>query len=278
MSNGVFNGKSVVITGASAGVGAEVARAFAREGARLMLVARSKGPLKEIADELSKQTAVITMSLDVADVDACSDLFKKTQYEFGALHYLINNAGAHHRGMFSTVDVAALAQMVDVNLRAPIVLSRLAIDAIKQSGGGAIVNVASIAGCSPVPGSTAYSATKFGLRALTLALAEELRDSGIHVGAVSPGPVDTGFIMSDIDEVSDLTFSQPMSTATEVADAVLRVAAGEQVDLKMPKISGLLATVGYLFPALARRLRPGLQRRGQKAKRFYKQRDGQSNG
>ncbi|MEO0575045.1 MAG: SDR family NAD(P)-dependent oxidoreductase [Pseudomonadota bacterium] len=267
-----FNGKSVIVTGASAGIGAEVARAFAEQGARLMLVARRREPLRVIADELGELTEVHTMTMDVSDVDACRDLIRKTVFELGCVHVLVNNAGAHVRGDFASVDTADIAQMIDVNLRAPLVLSRLALDAIREAGGGAIVQVASIAGTTPVPGSATYSATKFGLRAFTLAVAEELAGSNVHIGAVSPGPVDTGFIMSDIDDVTDLTFSQPMSQARDVANAVLKVAAGDALDLKIPRISGVLGTVGYVFPWFKRLLRPILERRGRKAKAFYKAR------
>ena len=271
MTNTDFRGKAVIITGASAGIGAAVARAFAQQGARLMLVARRKDPLKAIAAEFESKTDVCTMALDVSDVTRCSDLFKKVQYEFGGVHCLVNNAGAHARGLVREVDSDDLAQMIDVNLRAPIVLTRLALEAMASTG-GSIVNVASIAGCSPVPGSATYSASKFGLRAFTLALSEELRGSNIHVGAVSPGPVDTGFIMSEIDEVSDLTFSQPMSTAEEVADAVLRVAAGEETEIKLPASSGRLSNIAYLFPWISRALRPRLEAKGRRAKQRYKAR------
>ncbi|MEO1593640.1 MAG: SDR family oxidoreductase [Pseudomonadota bacterium] len=267
-----FDGKSVIVTGASAGVGAAVARAFAAEGARLMLVARRREPLQVIAEELGDTTKVETFALDVADTAGCRDLIKKTVYEFGCVHYLVNNAGAHFRGNFETVSVEEIATMVDVNLRAPLVLARLALDAIREAGGGAIVNVASLAGTTPVPGSATYSATKFGLRAFTLAFADELAGSNVRVGAVSPGPIDTGFIMDDIDGVSDLTFSQPMSTAEQVAEAVLQVALDGDIDIKMPPMSGRLATAGYLFPALKRALRPMLEKKGRKAKAFYKAR------
>ncbi|MEL6367688.1 MAG: SDR family oxidoreductase [Pseudomonadota bacterium] len=267
-----FDGKTVIVTGASAGVGADVARAFAASGARLMLVARGKEALQEFAATLASVTKVATCAMDVSNAAACRDLIKRTQQEFGSVHYLINNAGAHHRGNFETVDAEQIAQMVDVNLRAPLVLTRMVLDVIAECGGGAVVNVASIAGVTPVPGSATYSATKFGLRAFTLALAEELRGTKVHIGAVSPGPIDTGFIMTDIDGVTDLTFSQPMSTAQEVADAVLTVASGEKVEIKMPWISGLLGDVGYQFPWVKRALRPLLERKGRKAKAFYKAR------
>lgn len=267
-----FDGKSVIVTGASAGVGAAVARAFAAEGARLMLVARRREPLNEIRAELEGRTRVEVFPLDVADVSGCGDLVRKTVYEYGCVHYLVNNAGVHVRGAFETVAADDIATMVDVNLRAPLVLARLALDAIRAAGGGAIINVASLAGTTPVPGSATYSATKFGLRAFTLALADELAGSNVHVGAVSPGPIDTGFIMDEIDGVADLTFSQPMSTAEQVAEAVLQVAEGRAVDVKMPRMSGVMATASYLFPSLKRALRPMLERKGRKAKAYYKAR------
>ena len=157
--------------------------------------------------------------------------------------------------------------MVDVNLRAPIVLSRLALPYIKDSGGGAIINVASLAGRVPVPGSAAYSATKFGLRAFTLAMGEELRDTGIKLGVVSPGPIDTGFIMDDLDNVSDLTLSQPLSTADQVAEEIMKLCINDKPERSMPPLSGLLTNITYLIPGIARHLRPYFEAKGRRVKR-----------
>lgn len=267
-----FHGKTVIITGASAGCGAAAARAFARAGANLVLVARNPKPLKEIGDELDTGSNVLTVSADVADESACVNLFRKAEYQFGAVHALVNNAGFHQRGPVEKQATGDLAEMVAVNLTAPIVLSRLALPYFRKAGGGSIVNVASLAGCTPVAGAATYSATKFGLRAFSQSLADELRGSAIHIGVVSPGPIDTGFIMDQIDEVADITFSQPMSTAEQVADAILLVASGGKSEIKMPAISGPLTTLSYLFPALRRRLKPLLEKKGRKAKEFYRRR------
>ncbi|MGH8222834.1 MAG: SDR family NAD(P)-dependent oxidoreductase, partial [Woeseiaceae bacterium] len=166
---------------------------------------------------------------------------------------------------------AELGRMIDVNLRAPIILTRLAIPYLKEAGGGAIVNVASLAGRTPVPGAATYSASKFGLRAFTFALGEELRGSGIKVAAVSPGPIDTGFIMSSIDAVADVTFSQPMSTADEVAEEIMKLAVNDKRERSMPPASGVLTTVAYLFPGLGRKLHPLLQAKGRRVKRKLKE-------
>lgn len=267
-----FKNKTVILTGASAGIGAAAARRFASAGARLVLVARNEQALHEFAATLPEGTDALNVPMDVADDDACRALFERVEAAYGAIHYLVNNAGLHARGSVEEKSPEDLTAMVDVNLRAPILLSRLAIPYIRQAGGGGIVNVASLAGCTPVPGSVTYAATKAGLRSFSYGLAEELRDSGIHVGVVSPGPVDTGFIMEELDEVTDLSLSQPMSTPEEVAEAVLRVASGAAVEEKMPRLSGVTADLVYLFPGLRRAMQPLLSRKGRKARAYYKSR------
>ena len=265
-----FKDKTVVITGGSEGVGAATARAFARAGANLMLAARTKKNLEKIAEELRPTTKVEIMAMDVADADACANLFRKAQFEFGSVHVLINNAGYHERGPVQSVEADALGRMIDVNLKAPIMLSRLVLPFIKEAGEGAIINVASLAGRTPVPGAATYSASKFGMRAFTFALAEELRGSAIKVAAVSPGPIDTGFIMDNIDVVTDLTFSQPLSTSDDVAREILTLCANDKRERSMPPISGLLTTLTYLWPGIGRVMRPLLESKGRRVKRQLK--------
>jgi short-subunit dehydrogenase len=267
-----FKDKTVIITGGSEGVGAATARKFAEHGANLVLVARSKRNLDRIAEELRGKTRVEIVAMDVSDTDACLNLFKKAEFEFGNINILVNNAGYHERGPVESVSVEDLSAMIDVNLKAPIILCKLAIKYLKQAGGGAIINVASLAGRTPVPRAATYSATKFGLRAFTFALGEELRGSDIKLAAVSPGPIDTGFIMSNIDDVTDVTFSQPMSTADEVAQEILNLTANTKRERSMPPISGLLTTTMYLFPWLGRLVLPLMIRKGRNVKRKLKAR------
>ncbi len=262
----IFNDKTVIVTGASEGVGAAAARLFADAGANLMLVARGKKKLEAIAEELRDRTQVEIFPMDVADPEACANVFKKANFEFGRVDVLINNAGFHSRGSVESVSADDLGKMIDVNLRAPIMLTRIALPYLRESGGGAIINVGSLAGRTPVPGSAAYSASKAGLRTFTYAIAEEMTDDKIKFAVVSPGPIDTGFIMSDIDRVSDLTFSQPLSTAEEVAQTILDLCGNTRREQSMPAISGVLTTLTYLFPWLGRASRPLLERRGQRTK------------
>jgi short-subunit dehydrogenase len=265
-----FKNKTVIITGGSEGVGAATARAFARAGANLVLVARTRRKLELIAEELRAITKVEIVVMDVSDAVACVNLFKKAQFEFDNVHILVNNAGFHQRGPLEALPAEDLGKMIDVNLKAPIMLSRLAIPYLREAGEGAIINVASLAGRTPVPGAATYSASKFGLRAFTFALAEELRDANIKLAAVSPGPIDTGSIMASIDRVTDLTLSQPLSTADEVATEILRLCGNAKRERSMPPISGFLTTLTYLVPGIGRLMRPHLEKKGRSVKRQLK--------
>jgi len=266
-----FKDKTVIITGGSEGVGAATARKFAVAGAKLLLVARSKKNLETIAEELRSLTEVHIFVMDVSDAGACVDLFKKAEFEFGSIHVLVNNAAYHKRGPAEGIDAEDLGRMIDVNLKAPIMLCRLALPYLRRAeGGSAIINVASLAGRAPIPGDATYSASKFGLRTFTFALAAELRGSGIKLGVVSPGPIDTGFIMDNIDDVADVNFSQPLSTAEEVADEILALCLNNKREKAMPTVGGILTSLSYLFPWLQDLVRPLLERRGRKVKRELK--------
>lgn len=269
-----FIDQVVLITGASTGIGAAAARMFAAEGAKVVLAARGREALDALAEELrgaGHQAEVVPT--DVADMAALRSLVARTVEWGGRLDVLVNNAGVNHRGEIEHLTPEQLAQIVQVNLTAPIVLSRMALPHL-QARKGAIVNVASLAGRIPVLHEATYSATKFGLRAFTFALAEELQAVGVRVSAVSPGPVDTGFIMSDLDSVPDLVFSQPMSTAEQIAKLVVECAVDGRVERMRPEFGGRLATLGYLFPALRRALIPVMERKGRANKQRFRARGG----
>ena len=262
----IFKDKTVIITGGSEGVGAATARLFADAGANLLLAARGKKNLEATAAELRDKTRVEIFAMDVSDAEACADLFKKAEFEFGRVDILVNNAGFHKRGDVEAVDANDLGKMIDVNLKAPIMLSRLALPYLREAGGGAIINVGSQAGRAPLAGYAAYAASKAGLRAFTYALGTELAGSDTKLAIVSPGPIDTGFIMADIDATSDLNFSQPISTAEEVAQVILDLCGNKVREQSMPKITGILTMIMYLFPWLGPKLRPILERRGARVK------------
>ncbi|HEX9578069.1 MAG TPA: SDR family NAD(P)-dependent oxidoreductase [Myxococcales bacterium] len=259
----MLEGKVALVTGASAGIGLAVSKKLAALGARVALVARTEKTLRQAAEQIKGEP----FALDVKDLAAVADLPQRVVDRMGALDIVINNAGVHHRGPALTVAPLALGEMITVNLAAPVVLSRAAAPFLRE--GGSIVNVASLAGMAPTRYLATYGASKAGLRAFSRALRGELSERGISVSVVSPGPVDTGFYGEEIEKVADVNFSQPMSSADEVADAILECIREGTAEIALPWLSGKLCTLAYLSPALSRILGPALERRGAKAKRAY---------
>jgi short-subunit dehydrogenase len=256
-----------LVTGASAGIGLAACRLLVQRGCRVAMVARTPATLAAAAAELGGGERAIPFPLDVGDLDALERLPEQVVARCGRLDHLVNNAGVHHRGPVAQRTPGELAEMVRVNLAAPVVLSRAALPYLPP--GGAIVSVASLAGFLPVRDAATYSASKAGLRAFGRALDDELRPRGIRVHSVSPGPVDTGFFLAELDQVTPITFSQPMSTPEQVAAAVIACLEGGRQEVPLPWASGKLATLGYLSPTFLDLLRPVMEKIGRKKKAAY---------
>jgi len=272
-----FSGKVVIVTGASspAGIGAAAARQFAAEGAAVAVIARGAEGLEEVAREIrGRGGEARAFPADLTDVAACERLIQDVVGAYGGLDVLVNNAGANTRGPVERHDARALAGVIEINLIAPIVLTRLALPSLRARGGGSVVQVASIAGQIPLAEEATYSASKFGLRAFSFALRDELEGSNIRVSVVSPGPVDTGFLLQDLDHVPDVIFAQPMSTAEEVAALVVESALDGRRERTIPVQTGILARVGAAVPALRRVLLPAMEKRGRAAKEVFRARHG----
>jgi short-subunit dehydrogenase len=257
--------KVALVTGASSGIGLAVARKIIARGGRVALVARTEATLATIAKELGEDRATI-FPLDVTDNVALAALPKRVVARFGRLDVVVNNAGVNHRGELLERTADELEQIIHTNLVAPIRLTRAALPHL--GAGSFVVNVASLAGKVPVPHEATYSASKAGLRAFSRALDVELAGVGVRVSTVNPGPVDTGFF-DDITTVPDLVFSQPMSSAEQVADAVMQAIETGALEVDVPMVSGKLATLGYLSPRLFAALRPIFAKRGAKMKAAY---------
>jgi short-subunit dehydrogenase len=221
----------VLITGASAGIGAELARAFAREGHALTLVARRRAKLAALAAELEREhyVDVRTIVQDLAKPTGPGAVVKAAQAD-GPIGILVNNAGVIDVGPFSRSRTDALVNMVDLNVRALTELTSLVVPGMVRRGFGRILNVASLAAFQPVPGMAAYAATKAYVLALTEALSEELKGSGVTVTALCPGVTDTD-MASDIQAGASTKLPKQLVSdpADVAAEGVKALMAGQVV-------------------------------------------------
>jgi short-subunit dehydrogenase len=181
---------ATLITGASAGLGAEFARQCAARGEELVLVARRADRLEALAAELGKAHAI---AADLSEPDAPARLLADIEARGLWVRTLINNAGFGLVGRFEALPPERQLAMIDLNVRALTELARLVLPAMRARGEGAILNVASTAAFQPGPGFAVYFATKAYVLSLTEALHQELKGSGISVSALCPGPTATEF-------------------------------------------------------------------------------------
>src|SRR5688500_13103354 len=183
-----------LITGASRGLGLEIARAYAARGARLVVTARRPAPLEEVTSELRRTTEILAVPGDVSDPAHNQALVQEALDRFGRIDVLINNAselGPSPMPPLDQLPLAALAQIMRTNLCAPFYLTQLVLPAMRQQGEGVIVNVSSDAGVNAYPGWGGYGASKAALEHLTRTLAAELEGSGVRIYAVDPGDMNT---------------------------------------------------------------------------------------
>jgi len=185
----------VLVTGASSGIGLELARLFAADGYRVVLTGRNRRALEDLARELTDrhQATSVVLPRDLADPKAPDDIFRELDQAAVAVDVLVNNAGYGVLGRFAEADLTAQLGMLQVNMAALTHLTWLALNRMVPRKAGKILNVASTAAFQPGPLLAVYFATKAYVLSFSEALSEELRSSGITVTALCPGPTQTDF-------------------------------------------------------------------------------------
>lgn len=209
-------GKVALITGASKGIGKELAFIFAAEGCELVLVARSGDRLHQLKTELESLYGVIvnSMVLDLSRVDAAQELFNMVKAKGLDVDYLVNNAGFGDYGLFSDTDWSCYEEMINLNVTTLTHLTHLYVNDWKEKQvGGRILNVSSLAAFQPGPMMAIYFASKAFVLHLSEAIGNELKNKGITVTALCPGPTHTHF-----GEVSKMNASQLVKNV-KIADA-----------------------------------------------------------
>ncbi len=226
-----FDGKVAIVTGGGAGIGFAIARAFARQGARVAIAGRTSETLARAASAIEAECGapVLALRADVAEAADCERLIATTVGELGAVDILVNNAALFAVRPLIEADAAEAARFFAVNTLGPLNASRaFARWAIDHKLGGAIVNVSSIAAGRPAPGLGLYSGTKAALDSLTRTMAVEWAGKGVRVNAVAPGHVATEGVLEDLrtgrlDEKAVLARipAGRIAVGDDIADAVL---------------------------------------------------------
>ena len=192
LSNTLLAGQVAIVTGASRGIGRAIARALAGAGVSVALAARSARALEELADEIqSRGGRALAVPTDLARDSDLPALIETSVAELGRLDILVNNAGL---GIYGPIDRTTDKQwdvIMAVNARAPFILCREAIPHLREAGGGAIVNVASVLGVKGYVRQGAYTASKHAMMGFSKVLAQEVQGDGIRVHTICPGGVDT---------------------------------------------------------------------------------------
>lgn len=222
--------QTALITGASGGIGYELAKLFAKDRYNLVLVARSAGKLTQLADELQRQfgISVEAVPLDLTSGPAPQFLFDQLQREGIAVDILVNNAGFGVFGEFAKIPLGEELGQIQLNVTALTYLTKLFVGPMLERHSGKILNVASTAGFQPGPLMSVYYATKAYVISFSEALANELKSTGVTVTCLCPGVTDTGF-QGRAGTENTLLFKslRPMSAKTVARDGYRGLMAGK---------------------------------------------------
>jgi short-subunit dehydrogenase len=212
--------KTALITGASSGIGLELARIFAREQYRVVLVARSEKALLQLKEELEKQfgTEAVVLPADLSQAEAPQQLFEELQRRRIQVDVLVNNAGFGDFGMFAETSWTKEEQMLNLNIRALTHLTKLFLPGMVQRRSGRIMQLASTAAFQPGPLMAVYYATKAYVLSFSEAIANELQGTGVTVTALCPGPTTSGFQDAAALNESKLVKGKKLPNSAEVAE------------------------------------------------------------
>ena len=242
-----IDGKVVLITGASEGIGAACARAFGRRGARLSLIARNEQKLAQIGE-----ADALRIPGDITDDATRRRLVDRTLERFNAIDVLINNAGMGFYSPAWTAPADDTRRLFELNLFAPLAMVQLVVPHMRARVSGTLVNVSSVAGKIPLPWLTLYSVTKYALGALTDGLRAELKSSGIHAMTVCPGYVKTEFQAHALGaQAPDFIRSSKNKLAITADACAERIARGVERNARTvvaPRLLWLAVAAARLFP------------------------------
>lgn len=234
-----LKGRNAIITGANQGLGLEIARAFIKEGANILICARDGDKLKEAVKELQSllpqdtKQRIVSLKTDISDETKVKELIELAIKEFSSLHILVNNAGVYGpKGLLEEVDSNDWVKAININLVGPFYMMKNILPHMKKNGYGKIINLSGGGATAPLPRLSAYATSKAGLVRLTETISEEIRSTGIDINAIAPGPLNTRLL----DEVLD-------AGPEKVGKTFYEKAAAQKKEGGTPLIKGAELTV-----------------------------------
>jgi short-subunit dehydrogenase len=234
-----LDGASVLLTGASSGIGAALAPKLADAGARVALVARREDRLLEVLEQCQPRSPGSQIWVcDLDDPQAAEACALEVEGAFGAVDVLVNNAAIPKRRKVTDLSVAEFQQTLRVNLESPVRMTLSLLPGMMERGRGSIVNVSSLGGRLGITHETAYCAAKFGLSGWSEALALDLWDSPIEVRLIHPGPIDTE--IWDQPDNEPALYDGPLEPPETVADGIVAAIEGEAFEHYLPDLKGVV--------------------------------------
>jgi 3-oxoacyl-[acyl-carrier protein] reductase len=255
-----------IITGAGAGIGRHFATELRRRRPQMRLVLADVNE-EALSEAFPPTENIVLQPLDIRSVDAWRRVVDDAVERFGRIDQLHNIAGVDRVAMFTDQPLENIDLLVDINLKGTLYGMRIVAEQMVAQGSGHIVNVASLAGVAPTPGTAIYSATKFGLRGASIATAVELRRRGVFVTVVCPDLVATALFDQHVEdedpEAVALIFSGSRALTTdEVSEAIFRALRDRPLEIDVPFSRGLLSKFSNAAPSVLLRLYEPLKRKG----------------
>ncbi|MFA9455722.1 SDR family NAD(P)-dependent oxidoreductase [Halalkalibacter sp. AB-rgal2] len=252
----MMDGRVVWITGASSGLGKEIALQAAKQGDTVVLLARRIDKLLKIEKEIQNAGGnAHSFQLDVGDLDNLEIAINSIMSKVGRIDVLINNAGFGVFEHLTDVELDVMKEMFHVNVLGLIAFTRYVVPYMIEQKGGHIINIASQAGKLATPKASIYAATKHAVLGFTNSLRMELSPNHIHVSAVNPGPIQTDFF-TRADEAGSYVKSVEkwMLQSKDVAEKVIRLIKKPKREVNLPRWMGVGSTIYQLFPTLIEKL------------------------
>ncbi len=248
-----YRGLGALVTGASSGIGRLLALRFAREGARVALVARRETELRAVSEQIAAGGGEsLILPCDVSDSRQVADCAARALDRFGAVDLLVNNAGYGHHRSFLEWDLEDMERIMRVNYLGTLYFTKALLPRMAERRRGWLVFVASVAGKIGVPEESAYAASKFAMVGLAEALSLEVEDAGIHSLTVCPGVIRTPFFDAEALARMPGYSRRSMVEPERLVEAILAALAAGKHELTYPRSIGLAYAVRALLPGLMR--------------------------